>query len=214
MKESGFKKTIDWYNSNAKTYANSISDKIPQYQIDEFVDAVGVDGYIPDAGCGGGRDSNLLSQKRLKTVGLDISEGLLAEARKNFPNLDFRLQSFINSDFKDAEFDGIWANLCLVHFENLEDTKNSFKEFNRVLKPSGYLHLVVKERVNRGETEVVTDAMTNHPRFFRFYTKDEINNYLTENNFEIIKNNKYQETDYYPNGRKGEYFLRILAKKI
>lgn len=170
-------------------------------------------GYVLDVGCGAGRDSNLLSKKGLKTIGLDISKGLIKEAEKSFPNLEFRLHSFIESGFNDAEFDGIWANLCLVHFEKIEDTLKSLKEFSRILKPGGFLHLVVKERLNRGETEIVKDTMTNHPRFFRFYTEDEMKKYLSDNNFSIIKLDKYGETDYYPNGRKGEHFIRVLAQK-
>lgn len=56
---------------------------------------------VLDAGCGYGRLSPLFE----KYVGVDLSPDLLKEAKKLYPNKDFREENIKNLPFKDKEFD-------------------------------------------------------------------------------------------------------------
>jgi trans-aconitate methyltransferase len=47
-------------------------------------------GQTADIGCGSGRDTAWLVQIGFAAIGLDSSEGILAEARRLHPHIDFR----------------------------------------------------------------------------------------------------------------------------
>src|SRR4051794_253905 len=64
---------------------------------------------ILDAGCGPGRDSKWFHERGFQTVGVDLSTGMLAEARRRAPGVDFRQSDLRSLAFPDGYFDGIWC---------------------------------------------------------------------------------------------------------
>src|SRR5271155_171080 len=89
MNVKNFKDTIDWYDQNAKKYAEATYAVSPDDLINQFMNLLPNKPKILDAGCGGGRDTGLLATKGAQVIGLDISKGLLNEARKRNPELSF-----------------------------------------------------------------------------------------------------------------------------
>jgi len=79
-------------------------------------------------------------------VGVDISEGLLEVARSANPDIEFVHANFTKLPFPNTAFDGVWSHASLVHLETLAEVKQSLAEFNRVLKPKGYLYVYVKQQ--------------------------------------------------------------------
>ncbi len=75
-----------------------------------------------------------------RVVGLDISEGMLREARNKFPNrykdtvIEFVKGDSENLPFPDNEFD---AETVAFGVRNFEDTLKGLREMHRVLKPGG-----------------------------------------------------------------------------
>jgi len=211
---NGFKKTINWYDKYAKEYAFAGNKYASPAQINDFVRFLKPKSRVLDAGCGFGRDTNLLTQKGLNVVGLDLSSGLIQIAKKKLPQINFIEGNFLTLPFNDKYFDGVWAHASLVHLESVVDVKKALKEFNRVLKPEGILHLTVRTNIYGNKFGTEKDKNTNTDRFFQYFSKDEIEILTKKSGFSTIK--LYQFKD--PNSAK-KYdnklveWIRFLGRK-
>ena len=209
-KIKGFQDTIEWYNKNAKKYASSIKDIASYDLLDKFANAVGKGAKVLDAGCAAGRDCKLLKDRNLTPIGIDLSEPLLIIARKKYPNIEFKQANFLNLPFEDAIFDGVWAHASLLHLETIKDVLKALKEFYRVLKPNGIIHVLVKQQQGKEKTTIISDKISGHDRFFQWFTKDEIKSLLEKVGFTIQKiQDEYKD----PAGRKDVKWIIVLAKK-
>jgi len=213
IKVRSFTDTIRWYNENAKKYAKTTEEYPSPEQIEEFVSLLSPGNKILDAGCGGGRDTKLLHDKGLDSIGLDLSSGLIKVARKKYPNINFVEGSFLDLPFGNDSFDGIWAHASLLHLETVGDVKKALSEFQRVLKPNGVMHTLVKAQTGLEKTAIVSDRTSGHERFFQYFTQDEIATLLREAGFAEIKTEQYRETDRNPNGRPEVEWILTLSKK-
>ncbi|HLL60544.1 MAG TPA: class I SAM-dependent methyltransferase [Candidatus Nitrosocosmicus sp.] len=209
MKVKGLQDTIQWYDTHAKEYADKITNVYNEDSINAFTHLLPSDPYVLDAGCGAGRHVKLLSQKGAKVIGIDISKGLLEEAKKRNPEIEFLYGDITQIPFDDKTFDGVWSHASIVHLEKEEDVHAALCEFHRILKDNGILHLHVKEQQGTADTEVISDILSNHERFFRFYTKEGLSNMLQKIGFDIYKITSSDD----PHGRKEVQWLTFLAKK-
>ncbi len=104
-----------------------------------------VDGgaHILDAGCGAWRDMAWLEAQGARVVGVDLSRGMLAQARRitrgPLAQMDLRRLAF-----QDGCFGGVWCAASLLHLPKAE-APNALREFRRVLRPEGLLHLSIQE---------------------------------------------------------------------
>jgi SAM-dependent methyltransferase len=126
---------------------------------------------VLDAGCGPGRDSRYFGERHgLRVIGVDASGGMVAEAARRVPpparfaRMDLRRLGFV-----DAAFEGVWCNAALLHVPR-SNVAGALAELVRVLRPAGCLAVSVKE----GAGEAIVGAQTGEPRFFTFFTTDEI----------------------------------------
>ncbi len=209
MKITGFDDTIEWYNSNSDTYAQKLSQVSPDENVDDFVAYLPANSLVLEVGCGPGRETALFSKRGIKTVGIDISSGLLEVARKANPATTYIEGNFLHLSFPNEHFDGVWSHASLVHLEQLEDAATALSEFHRVLKPNGVLYLFVKERVGEAATEVVTDSLSNHERFFRYYSIEELSVLVKQARFDIL--GVKQKADAH--GRTEVTWIQIIASK-
>lgn len=97
-----------------------------------------------DAGCGGGR--NTIAMARLgarEAIGIDLGEAGLADAReraKDLPNARFERGSILEIPFEDGRFDLVWcAGVLMI----TADPDRALGELARVIRPGGYLYLLV-----------------------------------------------------------------------
>ena len=217
MAVKGYEDTIHWYEENAGSYVekskkNSENDKV---QLAEFISLLPVNAKVLDAGCGGGRDTNRLQERGIETVGLDITHNLIQEAKKNFPQCNFVEGDILQLPFDNESFQGVWAHASLVHFDQDEQISKAINEFSRVLKKDGILHILV--RAQKGEKkEVKSDSISQHERFYRNFTQDEIREFVENSGFEVTNIRQYDESKLDPNKRPGEgiEWILILARKI
>ncbi|MFI5412909.1 MAG: class I SAM-dependent methyltransferase [Candidatus Micrarchaeales archaeon] len=156
---------------------------------------------ILDAGCGPGRDVRYFLDHGYNIIGIDFSDGMLEEARKNVPEGDFQKMSISELEFRDDYFEAVWNCASLQHLK-LEDGIKSIKEFNRVLKPGGFVFVAVPEGTSSG----MEDEALGKPRFFTRYQLDQLRNILIENGFEVLKT--YSKIA--PNKRP---WIALIAKK-
>jgi SAM-dependent methyltransferase len=98
-------------------------------------------GSALDFGCGAGRLTRALAGRFGECVGVDISEAMVAEARRI--NADCDGCSFVVNDtadlrrFPDASFDLVYSTLVLQHLPGRRFVAAYVAEFVRLLSPGG-----------------------------------------------------------------------------
>jgi len=95
---------------------------------------------VLDAGCGTGYLSKQLSERGALVTGVDLSERLIAIARAQYPQIDFRVDSCTGlHTIGDASFDLLISNYVLMDTPDLEGAMHAF---SRVLRTGGAAVLV------------------------------------------------------------------------
>lgn len=90
---------------------------------------------VLDAGCGTGYLSAKLRDQGARVTGIDFSERMIAIARAEHPDMDFRVDSCSDlATIDDAHFDLVIANYVLMDTPELGQTMQAF---HRVLRPGG-----------------------------------------------------------------------------
>lgn len=96
-----------------------------------------------DFGCGTGRSTRFLRKLGFDVIGVDISEQMIALARKRDPDGDYRLISV--SSLGGLEAGAYDLVLCAFTFDNVPAKEKAllFKSLNRLLAPQGRMVNVV-----------------------------------------------------------------------
>jgi SAM-dependent methyltransferase len=141
--------TISSYDRTATEYAMRFADVDLADHRRTFIAALPRrDGLVLDAGCGAGRDLEMLLVDGVRPVGVDLSTGLLREAARR------TLVPLVHADlrrlpFSDASFDGIWSCASLLHL-TVPEAARALEEFHRVLRPQGVLFVSVRHGSGEG----------------------------------------------------------------
>src|SRR5262249_10320467 len=97
-------------------------------------------GEVCDLGCGPGHVARYLHDRGATTFGLDISPGMLEQARLLNPGIGFREGNMLALDIPNDTLSGITAFYAIVNTPK-ELLPEVFREMLRVLKPGGQLLL-------------------------------------------------------------------------
>ena len=97
-------------------------------------------GLICDLGCGPGQVARFFHDRGYQVIGVDLSAGMLREARKFHPGIRFAKANMKKLPFKDGELAGIVGFLSLCHIPRWE-IPSVLAELRRTLRPSGLLLL-------------------------------------------------------------------------
>ncbi|MER6712065.1 methyltransferase domain-containing protein [Streptomyces sp. NPDC006129] len=135
--------TRTFYDTVAEDYAEHFRDVGVGTALDRgllagFAELVGVGGEVADLGCGPGRVTAYLAAQGLSVFGLDLSESMLAIARRENPGLRFVKGSMLELDLPDGSLDGVVSWYSTIHTP-LDRLPDVFAEFGRVLRPGGHL---------------------------------------------------------------------------
>jgi len=146
---------------------------------------------VLDAGCGDGRHTILIDRNGAKAIGIDLSKNMLEEAKSLYPDGDFRKMDMRRLLFGSNSFDGIWASGSIYHVTKL-DARKVAKEFRRVLKMNGVV--AVNFKLGHGEgMEVNPKSYSGSPRYFAYYTEDEMKDLFSSLGFEELESCIYPE---------------------
>jgi trans-aconitate methyltransferase len=114
---------------------------------------------ILDLGCGAGQLTVKIAERGAQVVGIDASAEMIAQARANFPDLDFRTGDA--TSFQLAEpVDAVFSN-AVLHW--VKDQAGALRCIHRALKPGGRL---VAELGGKGNIETIVSAAGANPWYF------------------------------------------------
>lgn len=137
--------TRRFYDTVAEEYAVHFRDLGPGMPLDlgvlyGFAELVGEGGEVADLGCGPGRVTAFLASRGLSVFGLDLSESMLAIARRENPGLRFERGSMQELELPDGSLDGVVSWYSIIHTPE-DHLPALFAGFHRVLRPGGHLLL-------------------------------------------------------------------------
>ena len=133
------------YDRLAEEYARRLFDELrhkplDRQLLDRFARQTKGDGDVCDMGCGPGHVARYLRDAGASVFGLDLSPGMLEQARKLSPDIPFREGNMMSLDIADGTLAGIAAFYAIVNIPR-QSLPLAFREFERVLRPKGLLLL-------------------------------------------------------------------------
>jgi SAM-dependent methyltransferase len=199
------------YDRIAEEYARRIFDELRHKPLDrELLDRFAREtkgrGDICDMGCGPGHIARYLRDAGASVFGLDLSPGMLAQARKLNPDIPFREATMMSLAIADGTLAGIAAFYAIVNISR-QSLPLVFREMQRTLLPDGLLLLafhagdeVLREEELWGQ-KISLD--------FLFFQPSEIRLGLEAAGFtieEVIEREPYPEVEY--QSRRAYIFAR------
>ena len=133
------------YDALAGAYAREISGELNHRPLERKLlqkFATACDGLICDLGCGPGHVTEYLGRFNVNVIGLDLSPGILKEARARHSEIVFVQGNMLNLPFAAAKLAGVIAFYSIIHFDN-DQVARALAEMSRVLKPGGLVLLGV-----------------------------------------------------------------------
>ncbi|WP_200759948.1 class I SAM-dependent methyltransferase [Effusibacillus dendaii] len=131
---------------------------------------------ILDLGSGAGRDTLTLKRYGVHVQGMDISEEMLAVAQQNVGDVEFQKGDFRNLPYPDQSFDGIWANMSLLHLSR-HDLPVALSQIKRVLNDTGVLYASFLT----GGDDGFIDGL-----YYAFYSPNELHEIFDKSGFAIF----------------------------
>jgi SAM-dependent methyltransferase len=187
------------YDALARAYAREISGELEHRPLErELLQrfAKECDGPICDLGCGPGHVARYVSDFNPRVFGLDLSAGLLREARARHPEIIFLAGNMLEPPFAAAKLAGIIAFYSIIHFDE-KQVLRAFEKMCRALKPGGHLLL----GVHVGKEVVHADELWRIPVDFdaAFFDLDDLGRKLESHGFtiaETVQRDPHPEVEY------------------
>jgi SAM-dependent methyltransferase len=177
------------YDNVAAEYADRFKDEMNDKPfdrdcLDRLAREVGGLGPICDLGCGPGQIARYLHRQGVKTLGVDLSPKMVAEAQRLNPEIYFHQGDMLSLHDADNSWGGIAAFYCIIHIPR-EQVVVALGEMKRVLKPGGVLLVTF----HIGEEIKHLDEWWEKPvnLDFAFYLPDQMEAWLKEAGFDLME---------------------------
>lgn len=133
------------YDAVAQEYLECFRDELARKPLDRallacLAEEAGAGGPVADLGCGPGHVAAWLAGHGVASVGIDLSPGMIAAGRRDYPQVEFREGDFLALPAADGEFGAAVAFYSIIHLQPAE-LGRAFGEIHRALRP-GALFLV------------------------------------------------------------------------
>jgi len=178
---------VGFYDKTAKKFSETVFDYLHKEQFDEFLEFMPKNAKILDIGCGPAHPTKYLKENGFSVEGIDLSKELIKIAKQKVPEVTFKLMDLRKLDYSAENFDGLFACYSLIHIPEKE-VLQTLIEFNRVLKLNGFLFLAIQE--GKGEGFVESSMHEKEKVFIKYFSEEEIKNFLEEAGFEVVKISK------------------------
>src|SRR5215217_25612 len=108
------------YDAVAREYADRFAGELAHKPLDrELLDRFAAEvrgrGLVYDLGCGPGQTTAFLHGRGVHVRGLDLSAGLLCEARQRHPGVEFEQGDLLALPLAGASLAGVTAFYAVVH---------------------------------------------------------------------------------------------------
>jgi len=200
------------YDTIAAEYANRIYPELKnkpfdRQLLDHFADDVRTSGPVCDIGCGPAHIARYLFDRGVNVFGLDLSAGMLIEAKRLNPNIDFMQGSMLALGLGSDTLGGIAAFYSIIHVGR-GHVVAALSEMRRVLKRKGSLLLAF----HLGEDVIHMTDFHDHPVDFEatLFRIEEMTGYAKAAGLNLqhaMERDPYPEVEY--QSRRGY----ILAAK-
>lgn len=201
MREDIIQKEVTATYSTIAPHFSQTRRKVPWAEFTNWVEKYVKDSQqILDIGCGNGRLYDSLKSKSIQYTGIDNNPDFIEIAKNSYSgekNANFLIADLSDPlPFSDGQFDIIFCVATFHHLAGRQTRKNALKEFNRILKPSGYLIMTnwslwqwtyLKQWFREFTQKIswndffISWTMPQGQRFYRYYhsfTKGEMNRLL------------------------------------
>lgn len=155
---------------------------------ERFVSLLPNQALVLDVGCAGGTKSRWLKEHGLRVVGIDLSEKMIDIAKRECPDVDFRVMDMCDIGTLPEMFGGIFAQASFLHLPKKEVPGVVASCVSR-LETGGLLYAAVKEvRPGRGEEADVTenDYGYDYTRFFSYFTLEDMKRLFTDAGLALV----------------------------
>ncbi|RNC66156.1 class I SAM-dependent methyltransferase [Proteiniphilum sp. X52] len=150
------------------------------------------DDTVLDFGCGTGTITLRIAKNANMVYGVDVSEGMLKRAQKNVEKQNIENVTFAKITTFNKMFNEDFFNVITTFnvFQYVENRKDLFEQFYKLLKPQGLLIIAVP---CFGEMNSISALLVKFLRFFRImpetyaFGEDEIEKEITDTGFSIIE---------------------------
>ena len=176
--------TIKTYRDNFIKYAEKTPKEVNgEFKIwmDSFLSFVPKNGTIFEIGSATGRDASYFHLQRYKVFCTDVlPEELQKLSKKGFETAEFDFRDNPKQEWNNR-FDGFFANAVLLHATQ-DVFKKTLINISSILKKRGVIAFSLKA----GEGEEMLSIKMGSPRYFKYYTIEEIKEMLKELPYKII----------------------------
>jgi SAM-dependent methyltransferase len=154
--------TLAAYDSDAAAYAKDWHEQPAPVDLQEIVARFFIKGgSTADIGCGSGREVAWLSANSYPATGYDASDGLLAEARGRYPQLEFAQAELPELDcIASNAFDNVLCETVIMHLDRAQIAPSVRRTLD-IVKPGGAFYLswrVTEEADQHGRLYAAFDA--------------------------------------------------------
>lgn len=134
------KATLAAYDGGAKGFAQDWHEQPPPTDLHALVRRFFAPGLTADIGCGSGREVAWLNEAGFPAIGYDASSGLLDEARRRYPALDFRTATLPALAEIAESFANVLCETVIMHLER-PAIAPAVRRLFALLAPGGTLYL-------------------------------------------------------------------------
>jgi ubiquinone/menaquinone biosynthesis C-methylase UbiE len=133
------------YDRVADAYAEAIFGELKNKPFDcdlltRFAATTAGRGPVCDLGCGPGQVARFLREAGVDVFGVDLSAGMIEQARRLNEGIEFRTGNMLALEVEDASLAGIAAFYSIVNLP-ADARQQAFREMARVLQAGGLLLL-------------------------------------------------------------------------
>ena len=162
--------------------ASGVDDPVRQRYTDALLDHLPPGARVLELGCGGGGPTTARLAARFRFVGVDLSAGQLAFARRSLPDAALVQADMTRLHFPARTFDGVASFYALTHLPHGE-LPALVRRVADWLRPGGRLVASFGTRLNPGFVE---DDWLGAPMYFSGYPPAQTERFLAEAGFALV----------------------------